>query len=321
MPAQTQERLDTHAARVTEQLTDNLLAPLNASLSTLEGVFPGIRERMTAIIDPAKLRTALSADVAHSIAAMMKEGTETSLTAALSKVKELRSLIESGASIAQFGAEIAAAKDLMGKNMVGPDARFFLGKDLGEIPTLPAQIMGILNSKCELSNDGRTVAETHRLALVPASVDGKPLTLNALRALATEAGKGRDPSFEGQQWYKYEAFANRPLETSTWVLAYETVAPKSRSKSDARQVALVEKLSNYRTARLLEHVGTMVFNDLENGERIYPSLYGRCEERSASGARVVAGFFYARGLSLDEDDIDGPRRDLLGRAVVRKLDT
>lgn len=313
--SQTQERLDTNAARATEQLTDRLLAPLTATLSTLEGVFPGITERMTAIIDPAKLRIALSADVAQSIKTMMEEGTEGSLTAALSKVKELRGLVQSGGS-----AEIAEAKELMGNKMVGPDARIFEGKDLGEIPALPANILEILNSKCDLSNDGRRVADTHRLVLVPASIDGKPLTLNALRELATEAGKGKDPSFYGQDWYDNEAFANKPLEKSTWVLEYQTVAPKSENKTDAQQVALVEKLPNHRTAKILEHVGAMVFNDLENGERIYPSIYGRCEERSASGARVDAGHFFAGGLLVDAFNGDS-RLVYLGRAVVRKLNT
>lgn len=314
VPSPTQERLDTNAARATEQLT-NKLGSLTATLSTLEGVFPGITARMTAIIDPAKLRTALSADVAQSIKAMMEAGTEGSLTAALSKVKELRSLVESGGS-----AEIAEAKELMGKNMVGPDARIFEGKDLGEIPALPANIIEILNAKCDLSNDGRRVADTHRLVLVPASIDGKPLTLKALRELATEAGNGKDPSFYEQDWYDNEAFANKPLEKSTWVLEYQTAAPKSENKTEAQQVALVEKLPNHRTAKILEHVGAMVFNDLENGERIYPSIYGRCEERSASGARVYAGSFGARGLTVDDDD-GGLRHDLLGRAVGRKLNT
>ena len=214
-----------------------------------------------------------------------------------------------------------AAKKHMGKRMVGPDAKIFEGKDLGEIPALPANIMEILNSKCELSNDGRTVAETHRLVLVPASIDGKPLTLNALRALATEAGKGRDPSFFVRQiWHDNEAFANKPLEKSTWVLEYETVAPKSTNLMDAEQVALVEKLPNHRTAKILEHVGAMVFNDLENGERIYPDIYGRCEERSASGARVRAGNFSANGPYFVGNS-DGHRSAYLGRAVVRKLNT
>lgn len=313
--SQTQERLDAKAEKVANQLADRLLAPFQDTLAKFEIAFPGISKRVAEVVNPDVIKAALSAEAARSIQGLISEGTEESLGKALAAIKELRSLVQSGGS-----AEIAAAKDLMGKNMVGPDARIFEGKDLGEIPALPANIMEILNSKCELSNDGRTVAETHRLVLVPASIDGKPLTLNALREFATEAGKGKDPSFYEQDWYDNEAFANKPLEKSTWVLEYETVAPKSENKTDAQQVALVEKLPNHRTAKILEHVGAMVFNDLENGARIYPSMYGRCEERSASGARVSAGSFVAGGLIVD-GNFGGYRHAYLGRAVVRKLNT
>jgi hypothetical protein len=312
--SQTQERLDTNAARATEQLTDKLLAPLNSTLSTLEGVFPGITERMTATIDPAKLRTALSVDVAQSIKAMMEAGTEGSLTAALSKVKELRSLVQSGGR-----AEIAEAKELMGNKMVGPDARIFEGKALGVIPALPANIMEILNSKCELSNDGRTVAQTHRLALLPASIDGVPTTVNSLRQFDADARKGKDSSFYNQDWYDNEAFANKPLEESVWVLLHETVAPGTLNKTDPQQVKRIEKLTNHETAKAIALIGTMVVQYRENGEKLFPDVYGRCEDRSASGARVFAGNFLAGGLGV------GARDDFryvdLGRAVVRKLNT
>lgn len=61
-----QEQLDTKAARIAGELADKLLAPLDATLSTLDSVFPGIRERVAAIIDPGKIRESLNADVARS---------------------------------------------------------------------------------------------------------------------------------------------------------------------------------------------------------------------------------------------------------------
>jgi hypothetical protein len=249
MPAQTQDS----PARV---LTEEFFSKLRGALPTHEKILPGISEQIIALIDPKAIEQAFSVAVAKelkasvdrvqagdlSLADMQKE-TE----AVLGTIRALRSLLLSGGS-----ANLAEAKELMGNKMVGPDARIFEGKDLGEIPALPANIMEILNSKCDLSNDGRRVADTHRLVLVPASIDGKPLTLNALRELATEAVKGKDPSFYGQDWYDNEAFANKPLEKSTWVLEYQTVAPKSENKTDAQQVALVEKLPNHRTAKILE---------------------------------------------------------------------
>jgi len=227
---------------------------------------------------------------------MMEAGTEGSLTAALSQVKEL-----------------------MGDKMVGPDAKIFEGRDLGEIPALPANIMKILNSKCELSK-GPTVAETHRLVLLPASIDGVPTTVNSLRKFDAQAGKGKDPSFYKQDWYDNEAFANKPLEKSIWVLLHETVAPGTYSKTDLEQVEAIKIFTNYETATVIALVGTMAFQYRENGEKIFPDVYGRCEERSPRGSPVYAGNFDADGLRVGYDFEDG-RRVHLGRAVVRKLNT
>ncbi len=310
-----QERLEASVGRVADQLADQLLAPFQDTLAKFEIAFPGISQRLSNVVNADTIKAAFSAEAARSIQGLISEGTEESLGKALAAVKELRSLFERGGSV-----DLEAVKELMPGKVVGPDARIFQGKDIGEVPQLPADLLSVLNSKCELANDGRKVAETHRLVLVPATIDGEPLTLNSLRELATTAGKRRDPSFYKQDWYENEAFANAPLEKSVWVLEYQGVAPGTFDKTDSEQVAVVGKLSHYQTARVLEHVGTMVFQDLENGERIYPNFYGRCEERSASGDRVYAGYFNARGLGVYDFD-DDYRNDILGRAVVRKLNT
>jgi len=317
-----QESLDTKAAKVADQLTDKLLAPIiQDTLAKFEIAFPGISKRVAETVNPEAIKTALSADVARAIKSLITEGTEASLTQALAAVGELRSLVARGGSV-----DLEEVKALMPGRIVGPDAKVFKGKDIGEVPALPADIIEVLKSKCALANDGKTVAETHRLVLLPASIDGEPLTLNSLRELAAAGGKRRDPSFCEQDWYNNEAFANAPLEKSVWVLEYANVAPGTFGKNDSEQVVVVDKLSDYRTARVLEHVGTMVFNYLEHGERIYPNFDGRCgiddSERAASGARVYAGCFNALGLYVSyARGSDGLRFYYLGRAVVRKLNT
>jgi hypothetical protein len=308
-------KLDGNAAQVAGQLTEQLLTPLHDTLARFETIFPGITERVREVINPEAIKAALSAEAARSIQSFIEEGTEDSLNAALLKVKELRSLVERGGSV-----DLEAVKELMPGKVVGPDARIFKGRDIGEVPQLPADLLSVLKSRCVLANDGRTVAETHRLVLLPATIDGEPLTLNSLRELATTTGKRRDPSFYKQDWYDDEAFANAPLGKSVWVLEYADEAPDTLYKNDSEQVAVVGKLSDYRTARVLEHVGTMVLQYLENAERIYPNFHGRCEERSASGARVSAGYFDADGLGVNYHDVDD-RAAALGRAVVRKLNT
>ena len=54
--------------------------------------------------------------------------------------------------------------------------------DIGEEPPLPPNICEILASPCPF-DPKKTVRETHMLVLVPARVDGEPLTLNHMGEL------------------------------------------------------------------------------------------------------------------------------------------
>jgi len=66
---QATQKLDAIAANIGGDLTEKLLKPLNDVLAPFEGVLPGITERLTALIDPAKLKAAFSTYVAQSIKA------------------------------------------------------------------------------------------------------------------------------------------------------------------------------------------------------------------------------------------------------------
>lgn len=310
-----------------EEVTINLASAFLAqypgkpdvAIAALEPVFPGITKRAAIAYN----YSGLPADKLNLVAAwfikdLIEQATEDSLSKALAAVKELRTLVERGGSVDVI---IEAAKALMPGKVVGPDARIYKGRNIGEVPAPPANILEVLKSRCELANDGRTVAETHRFVLLAATIDGEPLTLNALREFSITAGNGGGPSFYkfdlDTEWYHREAFAETPLKKSVWVLEYESVMPGTLDKSDSEQVAIVGNFPNYRTAGVLEHVGALVLQFLENGERIHHKFYGRCEERSASGDRVYAGGFYDSGLNVRRND-DGAQF-YLGRAVVRKF--
>lgn len=305
MPDLVKQHLDTVAEKTVAELADGFRSP-KCALTILEPIFPGITDRIPGSTDLGQFGSALGAEVGRSIKLMVDEGTEASLDDALLIVRGLRNL--------------HLAKQLMGKKMIGPDARIFDGKDLGQIPLLPAKIIEVLRLPCPLSKDGRTVAETHRLTCVVNSIDHKPLTVNELRRFATEGRDNKNPVFaEERWWYAAEAFANKALETSTWVLEYETIAPKTGNKPDADQQVLVETLPHHRPAKLLEHLGTLVFQALENDERLFPNVEGRCQERSSKGSHLSAGSSASPGIRI----YDYPPKvvgDEIGYAIVWNFD-
>jgi len=218
-------------------------------------------------------------------------------------------------------------RKVMGDHLIGPEAykKVFGAKDLGEIPPIPAHITKeLLSQECELSQDGRTIAETHRLLFIPAKIDGEALTIMHLAGLAEAAGKtlGRDKMFDSAERLKTEPFANTPKEKGEWLLIPMTDLPNSRSKTYDEQNAELKKYPDYRGASTLELVTTLIMNDLilqprrENIGAYYRNG-GRCTDKSASGGRVCAGDFVADGLGVG-CNYDVARYDDLGRAVVRK---
>ena len=93
-------------------------------------------------------------DLSDLNATLLTQGSMT-----VSQAERVRELIEhSNRLLNRPSGLIAAAKELMGTNMVGPDAWIFEGKNIGLVPPLPADILEVLKSRCQLANDGRTVA-------------------------------------------------------------------------------------------------------------------------------------------------------------------
>ena len=100
--------------------------------------------------------------------------------------------------------------------------------DVGQEPPLPANIHEILNSPCPFIQ-GKKKEETHLLVLIPATLNGQPLTLKRLGALM----KARDSKLKEGGYRYFNDNGNHidtPFETSHWVLMTKDVIEGSRSK-------------------------------------------------------------------------------------------
>ena len=229
-------------------------------------------------------------------------------------------------SVGGTSASMSIIKTLMGKNYIGPeDYQNILGViNVGTVPPVPASVTpALLNQRCPITNDGKTIKETHHLVFVPTKLDGKDFTVNSLREMASKKGEalGRSTVFYSQDWYNDEPFAKQPLAAGEWILMPNRDLPETRSKNYSQQDEELKKYPDYKTPKAIEMLAGLVMHDLKNNERLYPNFYGWCEDvptKVGSGRRVCVGFFGAFGLFVGRITVGHTLSDL-GRAVLRKL--
>jgi hypothetical protein len=185
------------------------------------------------------------------------------------------------------------------------DVRLLSLKTLGEVewrhyfgevepaPDLPKDMVTILDSACPFWPD-KKVRDTHLLALIPATVDGEPFTLNLLGELIERPKNGGKET--GYRDYKRTVKAQIGIASpaaSYWLLMTCDVLPGSRNKRYADQKQLVVGHASrtglpYEVPKALEAATVILTHHVRNGERLYsnsPWTYTRCQEliRSSSG--------------------------------------
>jgi NLR family CARD domain-containing protein 3 len=183
---------------------------------------------------------------------------------------------------------------------IGPkEWKQYLG-EVGAAPPLPANINEILNSSCPFW-PGKQVKDTHLLVLVPATVDGRPFTLDLLGELIKDPQGGfRKAEFEiyGNE-VRRELGAQSP-GSSYWVLMTRDVLPGSRGKTYDAQKALVAAHVHYDIPYVLEAATAILLHHARIGERLYtddPWTYTRCQEKVLGNKYpVVVGGFSSGGF-------------------------
>jgi energy-coupling factor transporter ATP-binding protein EcfA2 len=224
------------------------------------------------------------------------------------------------AQIAQLSAQEATKKAELAKTAVpsmafGPQEWSRYYGEAGAAPPLPADMDTVLSASCPFWPD-RKVRDTHLLVLLPATVNGKPFTLNLLRELI------KSPKSGGHKTqYRYydghavkEQIGNNAPDHSYWLLMTRDVLPESRNKTHADQKALVAGHASrtglpYELPKALEAAAAILTHHVRNGERLYndnPWTYTRCQEvgdfmyegKQYRGPAVVGGFA-SSGLFVD----------------------
>ena len=190
---------------------------------------------------------------------------------------------------------------------------------VGEEPCLPPDIDEILGSRCPFWS-GKQVKDTHLLVLIPATVNGKPFSLNLLDELIQHPrGGGHSTKYS---YYHSEAcgqFGAQSPESSYWVLMTRDVLEGSRDETYTSQQALVAQHAGrtglyYQLPGVLEAATVILSHYVRSGERLYsdnPCTYTRCRDMDidralGSGSFLTVGNFLSEGLSVSRDFSSNP---------------
>ena len=191
--------------------------------------------------------------------------------------------------------------------------------EVGEAPPLPVHIVDTLNSACPFWPD-RKVKDTHLLVLIPATVDGKPFSLNLLRKLVqSPQGGGYSTRYRVYDREVQEQFGTQPPGHSYWVLMTRDVLEGSRDETYTSQQALVAQHAGrtglyYQLPGVLEAATVILSHYVRSGERLYsdnPCTYTRCRDMDidralGSGSFLTVGNFLSEGLSVSRDFSSNP---------------
>jgi hypothetical protein len=176
-------------------------------------------------------------------------------------------------------------------------------------PPLPVDIVDILNSACPFWPRKR-VRDTHLLVLIPATVNGKPFSLNLLGELIQDPqGGGHPTEYDDYDSDLHEQFGTQSPRRPYWVLMTRDVIESSRRKAYTSQQVLVACHANrtglpYELPSALEATTAILSNYVRSGERLYadnPWTWTRCQDLVAwcgSHYPAVVGGFSSGGLNV-----------------------
>jgi hypothetical protein len=123
------------------------------------------------------------------------------------------------------------------------------------------------------------------------------------------------PVFYKQDWYDNQDFALK-TEPPRWRQIRMEAVPNSFSKSFDAQQKLLAKDEEVALARVV--ILGMVLHFLATGERLFPTYWVRCLDKSADGDRVYVGDFVGIGLGVYRVWRAVPVSDI-GLACARKF--
>ncbi len=223
------------------------------------------------------------------------------------------------------------ARSILGKNFFGVEEWSslygvnFSSKQLREVAEFPWS-EDVLNAPCPF-HKGKSVKETHFAFLGLANIRGKALTILKWQELHPDSGQPKFYSYAPDNWYAKEKFGNEPTCGFRWYLMPLEILPDSADKTYQEQVAMFDRIyqeqvamlpADYEVPHAIEEVTKVILYYRKNGICLNSTRYGRCQDVTSGGGRVLVGYFDSVGLGVGRWSDDG-RGARIGVAASRKF--
>ena len=196
--------------------------------------------------------------------------------------------------------------------------------DIGEEPPLPEDMVQILKSPCPFWKNKR-VAETHVLVLIPATVDGKKLTLDTLEELIKNPKEGNTARYHRYCDHVKTEHGDKSIEHSYWVLMTRHTIPSCRGKIYSELQKLISTYKAYHIPQAREAAICILMEYITSGKKLYlgetfwdrgEPKYTRCEEKVQGQLPVYIGNMHGNSLYIESDFFDF---GIVNIGAVRKL--
>ncbi len=217
--------------------------------------------------------------------------------------------------------------------------RDYFGVEVGSYPSLPPDIGNLLNSftpfflKGELMK--KRVGVNHTLTLIPATLNGKPFTLDRLGRLVQlkyfpqNNAKALGQRFQGYGYcskYLTDTYRTQAShDTAYWLLLPKQPLAGTMGKSPLMQERTLTASPliaiTYRLPNALEVATALLTHYARSGTkptRLYGSnQYVRCVDTVKHGRRLIVGGFDKEGLRIYDDK--GESASYIGMVGVRSI--
>lgn len=182
-------------------------------------------------------------------------------------------------------ASITRAKEIMGKNFIGPDELFSIKDQLGisfqnvhNIPTIPFPEDFLISLK-----DSAVL-----ILAVPFYKDNSPLTILKLRKHFGWDPSISEPCFYNQDWYLKEPLANASPPKLNWYLLSKNLLEKSRGKAPDIIERIIPDKQKIPTAFLCSFVFFSYYIHTR-GEILWKNDYLWCSDTDHYGDQIFVG--------------------------------
>lgn len=202
---------------------------------------------------------------------------------------------------AQFEMLEPSERAILEKVIIGPEQWKACLGDPGVIPPLPRHIYQMLFGPCPFWG-GKRIHETHRLVLIPKTLDGLPVTLNLLEKLMKNPKQGLATKCDQTSPTVFMEHGNKPSASSYWILMTTQLIPEALHGDLSVLTPILARDGGgfYRVPALLEATACILMEYIIRGTILYPNIFTLCQEkdRGDPGYQTCVGFFYKECINI-----------------------